>query len=62
MRQRIWRMLTVVIAECALAGGTAAGSGTGTGRPARGQAAGGPRAALPRSGVLALAYGPGCRP
>ena len=62
MRQRIWRMLTVAIAGCALAGCTAADSGTGTGKPARGQAVGGPRAALRRPGVLALACGPGCRP
>jgi hypothetical protein len=66
MEQRIWHVLAVIMAGCALAGCATATGGTGTGKPVgkhmAAPSAGGSRAARCRPGMLILAYGPRLSP
>jgi hypothetical protein len=65
MKQRIWQMLAVTMAGCALAACATAASSTRAERPAREHMTApfvGSRAARCRPGVLTLAYGPRLSP
>lgn len=66
MKQRIWHVLAVIMAGCALAGCATAAGGTGTDKPAgthmAAPSAGGSGAARCGPGALTLAYGPRLSP